>query len=100
MAITVLDTASAMEEIFRSPLDERLRLLRQMLAPTLGMYRYLPGEADLVALLHMGDGFRVDREDERLLVDAYLAATGQRASQTLLASRDDVLRHPFDRAGR
>ncbi len=119
MAITVLDTAASMEEIFRSPLDERPRLLRQMLAPTLGMYRYFPGEVDLVALHHMSDGFRVDREDERpppalaalteadawrrvevaatLALAHQLAATpGAAVPDQVLASRDDVLRRALD----
>jgi uncharacterized protein YjaZ len=38
-----------------------------MLEPAAGMYRYFPGKPDLVALHHMGGGFRVDREDERAL---------------------------------
>jgi uncharacterized protein YjaZ len=65
--IDVLDSCAAMRDVLKAPLPERPERLRQMLEPVAGMYRYFPGEPDLVALHHMGGGFRVDREDERAL---------------------------------
>jgi hypothetical protein len=65
--IDVLDSCAAMRGVLNAPLPERPERLRQMLEPAAGMYRYFPGEPDLVALHHMGSGFRTDREDERAL---------------------------------
>lgn len=66
MKIDVLDTRNGTDRILAAPLDRRPDLLRELLAPVAGMYRYFPGEPDLVALHHMGCGFRVDRDDERV----------------------------------
>lgn len=67
MALTVLDSCSAMRAILTAPLDDRPRLLQAMLEPVAGMYRYFPGEVDLVAMHHAGSAFRVDRDDPRAL---------------------------------
>ncbi|MCR6487538.1 DUF2268 domain-containing protein [Amycolatopsis sp. OK19-0408] len=67
MTITVLDTLPAMREILRAPAADRPELLRAMLRPAAGMYRYFPGEPDLVALHRMGSGFPLDRDGERCL---------------------------------
>ena len=67
MKIDVLDSCTAMRDILTAPLPERPERLRRMLEPVAGMYRYVPGEPDLVALHHMSSGFRVDRDDERVL---------------------------------
>ncbi|WP_433660593.1 DUF2268 domain-containing protein [Nocardia sp. CA-128927] len=61
MTITVLDSYTAMRATLTAPLAERPDLLRRMLEPTAGMYRYFPGTPDLVQLHHMGGGFRADR---------------------------------------
>jgi uncharacterized protein YjaZ len=66
MRIEVIDTATAMRRIADAPLAERPGLLRVLMEPVRGMYRYFPGEVDLVAMHHAGSGFRVDREDERM----------------------------------
>jgi uncharacterized protein YjaZ len=63
MTITVLETDTAMRAILTAPLADRPAMLERMLEPVAGMYRYVPGEIDLVALHHGGSGFRVDRED-------------------------------------
>lgn len=62
MTITVLDSYTETRAILTAPLAERPELLRRMLEPTAGMYRYFPGTPDLVQLHHMSSGFRVDRE--------------------------------------
>jgi uncharacterized protein YjaZ len=67
VTIDVLDTYPAMHRILTSPLDARPAQLEEMLRPVEGMYRHFPGERDLVALHHMGAGFRVDRDDPAAL---------------------------------
>jgi uncharacterized protein YjaZ len=67
MTITVLDTYPAMREILRAPQADREELLRAMLTPAAGMYRYFPGEVDLVAMHKMGSCFPIDRDEERCL---------------------------------
>ncbi|MDN5930546.1 MAG: DUF2268 domain-containing protein [Pseudonocardia sp.] len=76
MTIDVLDSHTAMRTILTAPLVDRPELLRAMLEPVVGMYRYFPGEVDLVTMHHAGSGFRVDRHDERALpaLDALHAA--------------------------
>ena len=65
--IDVIDSHAAVRTILTVPLTERPALLRAMLEPVAGMYRYFPGEVDLVAMHHMGSGFRVDVGDDRAL---------------------------------
>ncbi|MEV5121247.1 DUF2268 domain-containing putative Zn-dependent protease [Streptomyces decoyicus] len=90
MSITVLDTYSAMRRILLAPVADRVDLLRSMLEPTRGMYRYHPGEIDLVALHLETSGFPIDRDEERCL-DALetLAAAG--AWQRMQRALDDAL---------
>ncbi|MEJ2858413.1 MULTISPECIES: DUF2268 domain-containing protein [unclassified Saccharothrix] len=65
MTITVLDTYPAMREILHAPRARRAGLLRDMLEPAAGMYKYFPGEVDLVAMHGMGSGFPLDRDEDR-----------------------------------
>lgn len=65
MTITVLDTYPAMREILRAPTADRPELLRAMLRPAAGLYRYFPGEPDLLAMHRMGSGFPLDRDGDR-----------------------------------
>lgn len=65
MTITVLDTYPAMREILRAPEADRPELLRAMLEPARGMYRYFPGEVDLVELHLQSSAFPIDRDGER-----------------------------------
>ncbi|WP_027934353.1 DUF2268 domain-containing protein [Amycolatopsis thermoflava] len=90
MSITVLDTCSAMRRILRAPVAERTELLRSMLEANRGMYRYFPGELDLVALHHQSAGFPVDRDEERCLeaLDTLEAAGAWERMQRAL---DDAL---------
>ncbi|MFK0245455.1 DUF2268 domain-containing protein [Amycolatopsis azurea] len=67
MTIKVLDTYPAMREILRAPLADRATLLKAMAGPAAGMYRYFPGEVDLVAMHAMSSGFPLDRDEERCL---------------------------------
>lgn len=62
VTITVLDSYTEMRATLTAPLAERPALLRRMLEPTTGMFRYFPGTPDLVEFHHLGGAFRVDRE--------------------------------------
>jgi uncharacterized protein YjaZ len=67
MTITVPDTVSTMRDILRAPAADRADMLRSMLEPVKPMYRYAPGEVDLVDI-HLGSaGFPLDRDEERCL---------------------------------
>lgn len=90
MSITVLDTYSAMRRILLAPVADRVDLLRSMLEPTRGMYRYHPGEVDLVAMHLEASGFPVDRDEERCLEALEtLAAAG--AWERMRRALDDAL---------
>ncbi|MFC3448405.1 DUF2268 domain-containing protein [Amycolatopsis speibonae] len=67
MTIRVLDTYSAMREILRAPQADRAALFKAMAEPAAGLYRYFPGEVDLVAMHAMSSGFPLDRDEERCL---------------------------------
>ncbi|MCO1582699.1 DUF2268 domain-containing protein [Crossiella sp. SN42] len=67
MTITVLDTHTAMTGILRAPVADRPELLRAMLEPMAGMYRYFPGDVDLVAMHLASAGFPLDRDEQRCL---------------------------------
>ncbi|GLU48365.1 DUF2268 domain-containing protein [Nocardiopsis ansamitocini] len=90
MTITVLDTYSAMTRILRAPAADRVALLRSMLHPLSGMYRYFPGDVDLVDMHRQASGFPVDRDEKRCL-DALetLAAAG--AWERMQRALDDAL---------
>ncbi|MEV4248240.1 DUF2268 domain-containing putative Zn-dependent protease [Streptosporangium canum] len=90
MTITVLDTYSAMKRILRAPAADRTAMLHSMLEPVRDMYRYFPGDVDLVAMHHQSSGFPVDRDEERCL-DALetLAAAG--AWERMQRALDDAL---------
>ncbi|MGW0904397.1 DUF2268 domain-containing protein [Streptomyces sp. NPDC002853] len=66
MKIVVHDTASAMHDLLKRPLDERPDALRDMLAPLQGAMSVM-GDPDLVAMHQQGSGFRLDRDDPRYL---------------------------------
>lgn len=76
MTITILDTATGMRDVLAAPASERTERLRSMLEPVSDMYRYFPGEVDLVAMHAMSFGFPVDRSREQVLdaLDRLVAA--------------------------
>lgn len=61
MTITVLDTATAIDAVLRAEEAHRPEILRAALAPVKGMFRYFPGEVDLMAMHAMSSGFPLDR---------------------------------------
>ncbi|MCQ1957442.1 DUF2268 domain-containing protein [Arthrobacter sp. zg-Y826] len=64
MTINVLDTAAGMEAVLQAAEGERSGLLRSMLVPMEGMYRYFPGQVDLAAMHGLSFGFPLDRDSE------------------------------------
>lgn len=64
---TVLDSRATMQEVLTAPVDRRAELARPFLEQAAGMYRYFPGEPDVVEMHHLGAGFRLDRDDDRYL---------------------------------
>lgn len=62
MTFTVLDTGPAMRKILQAAEQDRAELLRSALEPAAGMYRFFPGEPDLVEMHAMGSGFPLDRD--------------------------------------
>ncbi|QVQ52815.1 peptidase [Spiractinospora alimapuensis] len=67
MTINVLDTHTAMTRVLSAPTADRAAELRTMLEPIAGMYRYAPGDVDLVAVHHQTFGFPIDRDEDRCL---------------------------------
>ncbi|BBG04731.1 MULTISPECIES: DUF2268 domain-containing protein [Pseudonocardia] len=62
MTFTVLDTGPAMREILHAAEQDRADLLRTALEPAAGLYRFYPGEPDLIRMHRMGPGFPLDRD--------------------------------------
>jgi uncharacterized protein YjaZ len=90
VTITVLDTYSAMKRILRAPATDRAEMMRSMLEPVTGMFRYFPGDVDLVAMHQMAFGFPVDRDEDRCLEALEtLAAAG--AWDRMRRALDDAL---------
>lgn len=98
MPITVVDNHAAMREILRAPAADRPDLLRAMLAPIRDMYRYHPGDVDLVAMHLATSGFPIDRDEARCLdaLDTLVAADAWQVTQRALDDALAVLRaaHP------
>ncbi|THJ68553.1 peptidase [Arthrobacter echini] len=67
MTITILDTNAGMNAVLTAPMGERAGLLREMLTPVQGMFRYFPGDVDLVAMHAMSFGFPVDDRIDEVL---------------------------------
>lgn len=65
MTINVLDTHTQMKRILAAEVCGRVGLLRSMLEPMTGMFRYFPGEVDLVDMHRQSFGFPLDRDEEQ-----------------------------------
>lgn len=89
MTITILDTRTGIERILTAPPADRERLLREMLEPAKGMYRYFPGEVDLVAFHQRSAGFPIDRDEDRCL-DALRTLADADAWQRIQKALDDA----------
>ncbi len=91
MTISVLDTYSTMKQILTAPVAARGPLLRSMLAPITGMYRFMPAEVDVVDMHLRSFGFPIDRDEHRclealeMLADADVWNRMQRAVDHALA---------------
>jgi len=89
MTVTLPDTLSATRRILQAPVNDRAELLRSMLEPLRGIYRYHPGEVDLVAMHLAGAGFPLDRDEKRCLEALDVLAT---------AGAPERLQHALDGA--
>lgn len=76
MTISVIDSASAMNRVLTADAEDRADLIRDMWAPMAGMYHFVPGGADLLAVHQQNFGFRPDRaiEEVRGGLETLLAA--------------------------
>ncbi|APC38403.1 MULTISPECIES: DUF2268 domain-containing protein [Nocardiopsis] len=90
MTITVPDTLSSMRRVLRAPAADRPDLLRSMLEPVRGMYRYFPGEVDLADMHRHSFGFPLDRDEERCL-DALQTLADAGAWERLRRALDEAL---------
>ncbi|WP_067479916.1 DUF2268 domain-containing protein [Nocardia amamiensis] len=90
MTITVLDTYSAMRNILRASAADRIAMLHAMLEPVSGMYRYFPGDVDLVDMHRRSAGFPLDRDEDRCL-DALETLAAADAWARMQRALDDAL---------
>jgi uncharacterized protein YjaZ len=76
MTITVLPTDRGTRAVLDAEAADRPDHLRRMLEPAAGMYRYFPGEVDLVAMHAHSFGFPLERrsDDVRRALDAMVEA--------------------------
>lgn len=88
MTFTVLDSHTAMRRVLTAPVADRADLARPLLDEAAGMYRYFPGEVDVVEMHHLGTGFRLDRDDQR-----YLPALDRLAGADVWARIGSALDH-------
>ena len=94
MTTKILDTSRGMGAVLAAPRDEREDILRGMIAPAEGMYRYFPGEVDLVAMHRVSFGFPLDRCEEEVLeaLERMRAAEVWQRMSTALTRAVDVQR--------
>jgi uncharacterized protein YjaZ len=92
VTITVVDTYAEMTRILRAPAQDRAELLRSMLEHVKGMYRYFPGEVDLVEFHQRSSGFPIDRDEDRCLsaLEAMASADAWDRMRTALDTALDV----------
>lgn len=86
MTLTVLSTDRGMRSVLDAETDDRPELLRRMVEPAAGMYRYFPGAVDLVAMHAHSFGFPLHRRTDdvrRALEDMYDADAWTRVEEAL-----------------
>jgi len=66
MKITMLDSLAATREILDAPIADRPDLIRRMRSPMDGMYPFIPGGPDQLAMHEGTFGFPVEGADEQL----------------------------------
>lgn len=64
MTISILDTKDGMEAVLKASEAERTEALRNVLTPMEGMFKYFPGEVDLLMMHSMSFGFPSDLQGE------------------------------------
>lgn len=92
MTITVVDTYSSTKRILEAPAADRAGLLLSMLEQVKGMYRYFPGEVDLVEMHRRSAGFPIDRDEDRCLeaLETLASAQAWERMQTAVDAALDV----------
>ncbi|GLZ14599.1 hypothetical protein Acsp04_48340 [Actinomadura sp. NBRC 104425] len=94
MKIVVHDTASAMADLLRLPVDERPDALREIYRPLEDAMPMPPG-MDMVRMhQQMGSGFRIDRDDPR-----YLTALQQMRDADVWSRIEECLAAAWQRLG-
>lgn len=66
MTISILDTKHGMEAVVKASEAERTQALRSVLTPMEGMFKYFPGEVDLLMMHSMSFGFPLDMPSEEV----------------------------------
>ncbi|WP_026541372.1 DUF2268 domain-containing protein [Paenarthrobacter nicotinovorans] len=64
MTISILNTKDGLEAVLKASEAERTEALRSVLTPMEGMFRYFPGEVDLLMMHSMSFGFPLDLPGE------------------------------------
>lgn len=90
MDLTVLDSSTAMRAALQTPTGDRADAMRPVLEQASGMYRYFPGEVDVVEMHHLSSGFRLDVDDERYLPALDLMVEADVWARTESALRDGL----------
>lgn len=97
MTITVLDTATGMNTVLTADEPERPELVRALLRPMEGMFRYYPGDVDLLPMHTMSMGFPIDRrvdETREALARLEPRTLEPDRARTRRCGRRAVPRHP------
>lgn len=92
MTINVLKTSDAMSAVLSADEASRPDLLRRMLTPMAGMFRYFPGEVDLVEMHTMSFGFPLVRRTDQVreALERLQAADAWNRVESALADAVDV----------
>lgn len=64
MTLSIVDTKNGLEAVLKAHGAERTQTLRSVLTPMEGMFRYFPGEIDLLMMHSMSFGFPLDLPHE------------------------------------
>ncbi|MDJ0319887.1 hypothetical protein [Pseudarthrobacter sp. PS3-L1] len=64
MTLSIVDTKNGLEAVPKAHEAERTQTLRSALTPLEGMFRYFPGEIDLLMMHSMSFGFSLDLPHE------------------------------------
>ncbi|MGG7099841.1 DUF2268 domain-containing protein [Rhodococcus sp. 24CO] len=66
MTISVINSASGMSRVLTADAKDRADLIRDMWAPMVGMYHFIPGGVDMATVHQQNFGFRLDSAIEQV----------------------------------